>query len=937
MGWASLYKRRLKVFTTALLIYLDYKAVQMIDNWYSGSRRDDLWEGTHERNAKRVLDLMIQLEGLWVKLGQYLSTRADALPDAYVRLLKQLQDSLPRRPLEEVRQTIEKELGKPMNDIFSHFVEEPLATASVAQVHRATLRDGQDVVVKVQHVGIKEVILEVCNLSLDKMAIKLIRSLHINKSQFQDLKNAKSITDWIAWAEPQYDFNPMIDEWCKEAPKELDFNHEAENTRRVSENLRLKNELDGMNRVDVLIPEIIQSSEMVLVLQYMDGIRLNDNVSLEAYEVDKQKLVEEITRAYAHQIYVDGFFNGDPHPGNFLVCKEHPNRPILLDFGLTKSISSSMKQALAKMFLACAEEDHVALLAAFTMMGLKLRLDMPEQAMNLAKIFFRTAALPSQAFENVQSIADQRQKDRKVIQEKMKLNKKEAKHFNPIDAFPGDAVIFMRVLELLRGLSSTLNVHVVYLDIMRPFAEATLLGGIKTGPAVNIQWIYDSPVHSDLEAKLRQLLIALGSEKILGIQVCAYKDGKVIIDTAAGVMGRYDPRPVHPDTLFPVFSVTQGITAAMVHWLVDKGKLKLDEAIANIWPEFSGSKKDQIKVHHVLNHSSGLHNAMSDVMRSNPLLMCDWEKSLQLIASSVPETEPGSQQLYHHLSFGWLCGGVIEHASGKKFQQLLEEAFIHPLNIEGELYIGIPPGVESRLATLAVDTEDLQTLLDIEARQEMAPPSSHQGNVADTMSSLPGLFNNLNTRRAIIPAANAHCSARALARFYAALANGGSTLPPHSLLSKPPLGSHVHTPTFPPLKRPKKNWRVKWTQNKNSSLTDISIDDGGRKNTRTIFRSPTIHDAFMGVGDYSGMAIPNGRFGLGFRRFNTTTGDLRSFGHAGVGGSTAVCDTEHNFSIAVTVNKMGLGGVTGSILQLVCSELNIELNLPLREEFSGFG
>lgn len=219
----------------------------------------------------------------------------------------------------------------------------------------------------------------------------------------------------------------------------------------------------------------------------------------------------------------------------------------------------------------------------------------------------------------------------------------------------------------------------------------------------------------------------------------------------------------------------------------------------------------------------------------------------------------------------------------------------------------------------------------------MAPPSSHQGNVADTMSSLPVLFNNLNTRRAIIPAANAHCSARALARFYAALANGGSTLPPHSLLSKPPLGSHVHTPTFPPLKRPKKNWRVKWTQNKNSSLTDISIDDGGRKNTRTIFRSPTIHDAFMGVGDYSGMAIPNGRFGLGFRRFNTTTGDLRSFGHAGVGGSTAVCDTEHNFSIAVTVNKMGLGGVTGSILQLVCSELNIELNLPLPEEFSGFG
>ncbi|XP_058102759.1 uncharacterized protein LOC131246541 [Magnolia sinica] len=101
-----------------------------------------------------------------------------------------------------VCQTIEKELGKPMDALFVDFSEEPLATASIAQVHRATLNNEREVVVKVQHEGIKEVILE-------------------------DLKNAKSIVDWIAWAEPQYDFNPMIDEWCKEAPRELDFNSEA--------------------------------------------------------------------------------------------------------------------------------------------------------------------------------------------------------------------------------------------------------------------------------------------------------------------------------------------------------------------------------------------------------------------------------------------------------------------------------------------------------------------------------------------------------------------------------------------------------------------------------------------------------------------------------------------------------------------------------------
>ncbi|XP_038985733.1 uncharacterized protein LOC103713116 isoform X2 [Phoenix dactylifera] len=942
MGWGDIYKRRLKVFTLALMIYLDYKAVQKRAKWINRSKRDALWERTHERNARRVLNLIVKLEGLWVKLGQYLSTRADVLPEAYICLLKQLQDSLPPRPLQEVCQTIEKELGKSMNDLFSDFVERPLATASIAQVHRATLKDGQEVVAKVQHKGIKEIILE-------------------------DLKNAKSITDWIAWAEPQYDFNPMIDEWCKEAPKELDFNNEAENTRTVSRNLHRKSEHDGTchaNCVDVLIPEVIQSSEKVLILQYMNGIRLNDNESLEAYGIDKQKLVEEITRAYAHQIYVDGFFNGDPHPGNFLVSKEAPHRPILLDFGLTKSLSSSMKQALAKMFLACAEGDHVALLSAFAEMGLKLRLDMPEQAMDIATVFFRTSTPANEALENIKSMADQREKNLKILQEKTKLNKKEVRRFNPIDAFPGDAVIFMRVVNLLRGLSSTLDVRIVYLDIMRPFAESTLLG-IRTGPAKNTQWIYDSPVHSDVEAKLRQLLLELGNDKILGIQVCAYKDGKVIIDTAAGVLGRYDPRPVQPDTLFPVFSVTKGITAGIVHWLVDKGKVKLEETIANIWPDFATNKKDLIKVHHILNHTSGLHNAMVDVMKNDPLLMCDWEESLQHIAKSVPETEPGSQQLYHSLSFGWLCGGVIEHAYGKKFQDVLEEAIIHPLNIEGELYIGIPPGVESRLATLTLDREDLEKLSAISSTLRGVPASLREGNAAEIASGLPLLFNTLNVRRAIIPAANGHCSARALARYYAALAAGGSVPPPHSHHTKPLLGSHIHIPRFAPFKKPRKKRGSKDKEiadpepqngsaiaangvsnplhdgnDRSASTTDdqgysliANVDDEAGNNVSKIFSNPKIHDAFMGLGDYSHLVVADGKFGLGFRRYKPGSTNFTSFGHAGIGGSVGFCNIEHDFSIAVTVNKMSLGGVPRSIIQLVCSELKI----PIPEEFSMTG
>ncbi|KAL7159655.1 hypothetical protein ABFS83_01G042700 [Erythranthe nasuta] len=915
MGWASIYKRRMKVFALAVVIYLDYKSLQLREKWTKNSKKADLWEKAHECNAKRLLNLIVELEGLWVKLGQYLSTRADVLPPAYIRLLKQLQDSLPPRPLKEVRQTINKELGKSMDNLFLSFDNAPLATASIAQVHRATLSDGHEVVVKVQHEGIKEIILE-------------------------DLKNAKSIVDWIAWAEPQYNFNPMIDEWCKEAPKELDFNIEAENTRIVSRNLGCKSnsEVNNINRVEVLIPEVIMSTERVLVLEYMDGVRLNDSESLQAMGVDKQKLVEEITRAYAHQIYVDGFFNGDPHPGNFLVSKAPPHHPILLDFGLTKGLSPSLKQALAKMFLASAEGDHVALLSSFAEMGLKLRLDLPEQVMEISNVFFRNSTPANEAQQNMKAFAEQRNKNLKVLQEKMNLNKKEVKRFNPVDAFPGDIIIFSRVINLLRGLSSSMDVRVVYVDIMRPFAESVLQCNVSRGPAFNANWIHDTPALSNTEDKLRKLLIELGNaDKVLGIQVCAYKDGEVIIDTAAGVLGRYDPRPVQPDSLFPVFSVSKGITAGMLHWLVDQGrKLKLDDKVGNIWPEFGTNGKDQIKVHHVLNHTSGLHNAMADLTRENPLVMADWDECLNCIANTAPETEPGHVQQYHYLSFGWLCGGIIEHASSKKFQEILEEAFVRPLNIDGELYIGIPPGVESRLATLTSDMDEIKKLSEMANRPEL--PSSFQvQDVSQMASTLPALFNTLVARRSIIPAANAHCSARALARYYAALVDRGTVPPPHAHSSPthPRLGSHPHTPKFPSLKPSKK-------QKKSDRLSEIVIakdytrvpsDDGmGNASTDKIFGNARIHDAFMGVEEYEDLVLPVGQFGLGFKRSYSEGGELIGFGHSGMGGSTGYCDVKNRFAIAVTLNKMNFGGVTAKVMKLVCSELDI----PLPADFYRF-
>ncbi|KAL7601145.1 hypothetical protein Lser_V15G22830 [Lactuca serriola] len=444
----------------------------------------------------------------------------------------------------------------------------------------------------------------------------------------------------------------------------------------------------------------------------------------------------------------------------------------------------------------------------------------------------------------------------------------------------------------------------------------------NNGASYSPNWVYDSPIHSDVEAKLRRLLVAAGNaDKILGIQVCAYKEGKVIIDTAAGVMGADDPRPVQPDTLFPVFSVTKGITAGMIHWLADKGKLKLDENVANIWPEFGTNGKDQIKVHHILNHTSGLHNALADMTKNDPMLFCDWDECIKHIALVAPETEPGREQLYHYLAYGWLCGGIIEHASGKKLQDILEEAFVLPLNVEGEFYIGIPHGVESRLATLTLDKDGFNMFAALTATSEFkaAVPSSFMPSM---LESLISSSNTLNVRRAILPASNGHFSGRALARYYAALVDGGAVPPRHSS-SLPPLGSHPRIPITD----------SQTTNSKPNIYKGILETDDTRDAIDTkIFSNPKskIHDAFLGNGDYKDLILPNGRFGLGFRRINTTDGSMIGFGHAGLGGSTGYCDINNRFSIAVTINKLTFGPLISEIIQFVCSELD----LPVPEDYA---
>lgn len=253
--------------------------------------------------------------------------------------------------------------------------------------------------------------------------------------------------------------------------------------------------------------------------------------------------------------------------------------------------------------------------------------------------------------------------------------------------------------------------------------------------------------------------------------------------------------------------------------------------------------------------------------------------------------------------------------------------------------------MESRLASLTVDMEDTKKISGIASRSDL--PSSFQAReISQMVTTLPSIFNSLQARRAIVPAANGHCSARALARYYAAFVDGGSIPPTHSSSSKPPLGSHPHIPKFQTHKSPKKQKGSMCIQKTDISTgvnyirvpSDISYSSsnastragyGNGQNSGKLFSNPRIHDEFMGVGEYENLTLPSGEFGLGFKKSYSNDGDLIGFGHSGMGGSTGYCNIEHRFSIAVTLNKMNFGGVTAKILHLVCSELGIPLPAEL--------
>ncbi len=278
-----------------------------------------------KKDAERLTLELQEMGPTFIKLGQLLSTRADLLSRPYIEALSRLQDDVPPFPFDEVEKTITDELGVRLSKAFLEFDEKPVAAASLGQVHRAVLRSGKEVAVKVQRPGIRRIVLEDLN-ALKDIAETIDKHTEIGR---------------------RYLFEDLLEEFRRSILLELDYLKEAQNLIRLTEIL--------VNYEDIIVPQPVMdyTSPRVLTMDFIHGIKISDFSPIARLDTDGHKLSSDLLKAYLDQVLIHGFFHADPHPGNVFLT--YDKKIALIDLGMIARITPSMSDLLLKLLLVLSE------------------------------------------------------------------------------------------------------------------------------------------------------------------------------------------------------------------------------------------------------------------------------------------------------------------------------------------------------------------------------------------------------------------------------------------------------------------------------------------------------------------------------------------------------------------------------------------------------
>jgi ubiquinone biosynthesis protein len=341
LGQAVKNAQRLRVI---IAVFAKHGFVDIVDRMDLGkflpSRLAAFAEEQADRTTPERLRLAFEELGpTFVKLGQLLSTRPDLIPESFIEEFTRLQDDVQPLPFEVVRGVVEKELKRKLEECYASFEEAPLGSASIGQVHRATLLTGEQVVVKVQRPEIEKII------ETDVSLLEFLAGLLEKYVPETRIVSPKTI----------------VNEFFRTISYELDFIVEANNMSKMAENLA--------SMPEIVIPKVYRSlsTNKVLTLEHLEGIRVNDLKALDAAGIDRKKVVELGARAFFKSVMIDGLFHGDLHGGNLFILPG--NRLGIIDFGIVGRLSQKSRDQLASMVMALLTEDYEMLCYQYAELG----------------------------------------------------------------------------------------------------------------------------------------------------------------------------------------------------------------------------------------------------------------------------------------------------------------------------------------------------------------------------------------------------------------------------------------------------------------------------------------------------------------------------------------------------------------------------------------
>jgi predicted unusual protein kinase regulating ubiquinone biosynthesis (AarF/ABC1/UbiB family) len=412
-----------------LRILVGYKLLSLRNAFASPALRKERLKLLHAQYAFILRERMIEMRGVLIKVGQFLSSRVDILPEEYTTELSKLQDHVPPADITEIMKRVNEEIGSP-GEVFASFDETPIASASLGQVHRATLKSGERIAVKVQYPGIDEVI--AADIRTFGFIIKLLKIFY-----------------------RRINLDVVASEFSRIIHEELDYIQEGKNAAAFARNFS--------HNPKIRIPAVYWpfTTSKVLTLEFLEGTKITDFDAIDAQGIDRKEVARELAEAYCQMFFTDGMFHGDPHPGNIFV------RPgpeiVLVDFGMVDRISTPKKEGLKRAFTAIMERDSLGLVRALVDMGfIPLTRNLQPLVQFVDRIFAKYRDMSPGEFKAMDI-------------EEMGNDIMEALRLSPSIQIPNDFILFGRVTGMLNGLGSQLDPDTNIIEIATPFAKRFIM------------------------------------------------------------------------------------------------------------------------------------------------------------------------------------------------------------------------------------------------------------------------------------------------------------------------------------------------------------------------------------------------------------------------------------------------------------------------------